>query len=443
MSPSPRKGFSILLFLFLVVLGGLLFLLLKDLNEPLTAISPEQSIVSKHTEFIAEAADPGSGVKSLAVVAVQGDRQTVLLEKTYAKASEKVFEKFTLQNTDLADGPFVLNLLVQDASYANFGGGNRVRLEQAYELDTVPPRILLQSETRNVTQGGSCCVSYTLDAAPEKSGVYLRDMFFPGYRQENGTYVCIFPFPYYMDPETFRPILAARDAAGNRSSVELHLNARAKEFKSDVINLPQSFLDRKMPEFEQVVPGEMTNLERFLKVNRELRAYNREALQGLSRDTSPLPLWHGAFVRMRGAATKATFGDHRSYVYEGKEVDNQIHLGVDLASVRHDDIPAANDGRVVFADIMGIYGLVAIIDHGLGLQTLYGHLSQMSVAKGDTVTKGQIIGKSGVSGMAGGDHLHFGTIVGGIPVNPIEWWDDHWLRVNLGDMLPGAVGTKK
>ncbi len=442
MSPSPRKGFSILLFLFLAVLGGLLYFLLKDLQHPEVALSPESRVVSKHTEFILQATDPGSGVKSLAVAVLQGESQSVVLEKTYDKAPDKVYEKFTIQTPDLQDGPFELVVSVQDASYANFGSGNRIRLEQLYELDTVPPRILLQNEIRNVSQGGACSVAYSLDKDAEKSGVYLRDMFFPGYKQDNGVYVCLFPFPYYMDPETFRPILAARDEAGNRSSVPLTLNARAKEFKQDTIRLPDTFLDRKMPEFEQTVPGQMSNLERFLKVNRELRTYNRDALKGLSEQTSPTPLWHGTFMRMPRAATKATFGDHRSYIHNGKEVDHQIHLGVDLASVRHADIPAANDGRVIYADVMGIYGLVVIIDHGLGLQSLYGHLSQMNVAKGDSVKKGDTIGKSGVSGLAGGDHLHFGIIVGGIPVNPIEWWDSHWLRVSLQDILPQAVTGK-
>lgn len=443
MSPAPKKGLSILIFLFLAGLGGLLYFLLKDLEHPLVVLDPDQPVVSNNTEFMLEAADPGSGVKSVTVSAAQGDKETVILEKTYAKLQDKIFEKFTLQPATLENGPFELVITAQDGSFANFGNGNRVRLVQELELDTIPPKLLLQAATRNVTQGGSCCVAYNLDKEAEASGVYVRDMFFPGHAQENGTYVCLFPFPYYMEPETFRPILTAQDKAGNQGTLTLDLNARAKKFKADNINLSSSFLERKMPEFEQEAPGQMSSLERFIKVNRELRSYNREALLGLARDTSPTPLWHGEFLRMPRAATRATFGDHRTYIYNGQEIDHQIHLGVDLASVKHADIPASNKGRVVLADIMGIYGLVVVIDHGMGLQTLYGHLSQAFVTKGDMVEKDQVIGKSGISGLAGGDHLHFGVIVGGIPVNPLEWWDDHWLRVNLQDILPEAVGGKK
>ncbi len=84
---------------------------------------------------------------------------------------------------------------------------------------------------------------------------------------------------------------------------------------------------------------------------------------------------------------------------------------------------------------MGIYGQCIIIDHGLGLQTLYAHLSSMAVEVGDVVERGQIIGRTGATGLAGGDHLHYGIIVGGVPVNPIEWWDKNWVRNNITSKL--------
>ncbi len=439
MSSSTRKGFSILIFLFLAVLGGALYFLLKDMQHPEVLVSPQQPAVSPSTEFLIEACDEGSGIKSMNISVRQGDAEFPVLEKSYPKAQLKIFEKASLQNVQLDNGPFTLVVSVQDDSYANFGKGNRVRLEQPYDFDSIPPKLILQGIIQNINQGGAGAVAYSLNEDGVSSGVYVRDMFFPGYQQENGTYACLFPFPYYMTPDSFRAVLVATDQAGNSSNLSLNVNAIGKKFRADNINLPDSFLDSKMPEFQQSVPGNMSNLERFLQVNRIVRTANRDALHGISRDTSPTPLWHGTFQRMPRAATKAQFGDHRTYIYQGREVDNQIHLGVDLASVRHADIPAANDGRVVFADIMGIYGLVVIIDHGLGLQSLYGHLSQMFVAKGDIVKKGQVVGKSGISGLAGGDHLHFGIILGGTPVNPVEWWDPHWLRVSLQDILPQAL----
>jgi murein DD-endopeptidase MepM/ murein hydrolase activator NlpD len=88
---------------------------------------------------------------------------------------------------------------------------------------------------------------------------------------------------------------------------------------------------------------------------------------------------------------------------------------------------AANRGKVLFAEELGIYGLCVIIDHGMGVQSLYGHLSSFAVQAGAMVEKDQEIGRSGVTGLAGGDHLHFTMLVNGEMVNPIEWWDAHWI----------------
>ena len=124
----------------------------------------------------------------------------------------------------------------------------------------------------------------------------------------------------------------------------------------------------------------------------------------------------------------SSFADRRTYIYEGQEVDQQDHLGFDLASVRHARLESANDGVVVLARYFGIYGNAVVIDHGFGLMSLYGHLSSIDVAEGQQVGRGDVIGRSGETGLAGGDHLHFTLLVHGKPVNPVEWWDSAWIR---------------
>jgi murein DD-endopeptidase MepM/ murein hydrolase activator NlpD len=76
----------------------------------------------------------------------------------------------------------------------------------------------------------------------------------------------------------------------------------------------------------------------------------------------------------------------------------------------------------------GIYGNVVVIDHGCGLQSFYAHLSSFDVKEGEEVKHGQVIAHSGQTGLAGGDHLHFTMLLDGIPVNPVEWWDPHWIH---------------
>ena len=90
-----------------------------------------------------------------------------------------------------------------------------------------------------------------------------------------------------------------------------------------------------------------------------------------------------------------------------KKIDQQVHLGFDLSKVKNTPIPASNDGKVVLAELLGIYGNCVVIDHGYTLQSIYGHLSSIQVKPGDMVKKGQTIGLSGSTGLAGGDHLHF------------------------------------
>jgi murein DD-endopeptidase MepM/ murein hydrolase activator NlpD len=142
-------------------------------------------------------------------------------------------------------------------------------------------------------------------------------------------------------------------------------------------------------------------------------------------------MWSGSFLRLPKSANRARFADHRVYRYQGKVVDRQVHLGADLASVQQSPVPAANSGRVVFADSVGIYGNTVVIDHGFGLMSLYSHLSTIGIEVGARVSRGDIIGKTGVSGLAVGDHLHFGMMVNDTFVNPIEWWDGHWIKDNI------------
>jgi murein DD-endopeptidase MepM/ murein hydrolase activator NlpD len=166
----------------------------------------------------------------------------------------------------------------------------------------------------------------------------------------------------------------------------------------------------------------------FLKENGELRQANATKIEALARKTSPMRLWDGPFVQLGNSKVEAAFADHRTYIYKGKEVDRQVHLGFDLAVTSRVPIVAANAGTVLNASWLGIYGNCVIIDHGMGVQSLYGHLSSFDVNVGDKVMRGQPIGRSGMTGMAGGDHLHFTMLVNGRMVNPVEWWDKHWIE---------------
>jgi murein DD-endopeptidase MepM/ murein hydrolase activator NlpD len=103
-------------------------------------------------------------------------------------------------------------------------------------------------------------------------------------------------------------------------------------------------------------------------------------------------------------------------------------LGFDLASTAAASVRAANRGRVVHAGWLGIYGNCVILDHGMGLQSLYAHLSSITVSAGQVVDTEGEVGRSGSTGLAGGDHLHFTMLLGGNAITPVDWWSAQWVQ---------------
>jgi murein DD-endopeptidase MepM/ murein hydrolase activator NlpD len=154
--------------------------------------------------------------------------------------------------------------------------------------------------------------------------------------------------------------------------------------------------------------------------------------------SAPEPLFTGAFDQMKDSQVMSSFAERRSYFVVQDKVSESIHYGYDLASLAGAAIPASNRGKVVFAGELGIYGNCVILDHGLGLNSLYGHLSNIDVRVGDVVEKGQVLGQSGQTGLAGGDHLHFGILLRGVYVDPVEWWDAKWVREHVEEPLAAA-----
>jgi murein DD-endopeptidase MepM/ murein hydrolase activator NlpD len=267
----------------------------------------------------------------------------------------------------------------------------------------------------------------------------LDDLFFQGYPlQENDPlYIAYIALPWNSNaPENSRVI--AIDRAGNEGKAIFSMHFKKAKIKKDRINVSDNFLKKKIPEFQEHYPDlQGTNLEKYLYINNRIRTENAEEIAEICRDTVPEQLWHDRFLRMPGAG-RAGFADQRTYYYQGKPIDHQTHLGMDIASTARIAIKAANSGRVIFTDYLGIYGNTVIIDHGQGLSSLYSHLSHIDTTVGAMVEKDALIGHSGTTGMAGGDHLHFSILIHGIFVTPVQWWDQHWINVNITNIINDA-----
>ena len=282
---------------------------------------------------------------------------------------------------------------------------------------------------------------YDFTEAALKVGNY----FVPGYLQKDGSYLCFFPFPYTMTAREFKNAvkITATDLAGNVSKSHLTVMAFERTFRHDKIDIKDNFLEAVQNKLSHLAPNVKNPLECYLYINNEVRAANVDALRNLKSDTAAAILWEGAFLRLPRSVSRAGFADHRYFSYQGKPIGESWHLGFDLASIRNAEVPAANNGRVIFTGEMGIYGNLLVIDHGLGVMSLYSHLSEILVKAGEVVGKGQLIGKTGSTGLAFGDHLHFGMLVGGVEVTPLEWIDPRWIRTSVverigAEFFPGA-----
>jgi murein DD-endopeptidase MepM/ murein hydrolase activator NlpD len=431
---------SILLILFVILVGfvgGYLFL--RDGTDPQLTYYPADGAVSANVPPTLTLVDTETGLKNLTVTVSQAGKVTKLVDISFPSGTTRHSVPLPLGKLGLKEGPMTIDIVAAD----NASIPNKVKRTLSVVYDNQPPTISVLTTAHNINQGGSGLVMFRVSEKVRQAGIRVGKHFFPAHPQQGGAYACLFAFPYDVKPNEFLPRLVAVDLAGNERTSGINYRTRLRPAKSDRINITQAFLNEKMPDFQHFFPDTRDPLQLFLRVNGELRAANVATLKELPAKSAGKPLWRDAFLRLPKAAPRAGFNDQRDYYFDGRKVDHQTHLGLDLASLAASPVPAANNGTIIYAKDLGIYGQCVIIDHGLGLQSLYSHLSSIDVAVGNQVSKGHIIGKTGTTGMAGGDHLHFGILVNGIEVDPREWLDQHWITDNFSDKWNLALGTAK
>jgi murein DD-endopeptidase MepM/ murein hydrolase activator NlpD len=444
-----RKFVFLIGFVFLLILlglGGWFFAFMFEGEAPLASLQPLPEFLSKAQKFTVTAGDKKRGLKAVKLSITQGGKETVLLDEKFSfegllnrDGVHEVQKEVSIDPSvlKLAQGELTLTLTVWD--YSRRGEGNHATVQHKSIVDTVPPSLRTISRMHNVNVGGVGFAVYQTSQDAASSGVFVDDLFFPGYpdkdQADKGIHHCFFAIPYdnSSNPKT---TLWAKDKAGNEAKTSFYCRVMRKKFRQDKIEVSDQFIKKLLPYFSfYPLDSEDTDLKKFLKINNDLRRENHQALSQLKDKTSPDKLWDGVWLSHWNGQTMARFGDHRSYFYKGQKVDDKVHLGVDLASLANAPVLASNNGKVLFADRLGIYGLAVVIDHGQGLASVYGHLSKIEVNPGQAVEKGQTIGLTGDTGLAGGDHLHFSVMLQGIFVNPVEWWDPHWIADNVTKKL--------
>ena len=382
----------------------------------------------------------GKNLKSIEIFINQGGKRVELLKDL----PETIDKTFTLQvkpkELELADGSATVIIKVRSGILRD------IKYEINATVDTVPPNIEVLKASYIIQQGSG---GFALLRARDADSVFikLKEHTFRAYKTTSETdlepslnlkstvarYYVFFPAPFDIkDDVVFYAV--ATDAAGNQNVKALPTRFKTKKFRTSSINISDSFINTVIFSLLNITDTS-DPAGAFKKVNEEWRESNLKKLAEVSLETAPEILWKDRFLQLKNSEVTAIYGDRRTYLYKGKITSKSSHLGYDLASVKNSKVIAANSGLVRFAEDLGIYGKTVIIDHGLGLMSLYGHLSNIMVEKGQSVEKGEVIARTGSTGLAGGDHLHFGILIHGYEVSPLHWWDPHWVKVNVTDLL--------
>ena len=453
---AEERGFSpfrIVSLLVILLAGFIALAFFRTGGEPVISISPATPVIGRRTPVKIEVSEPRRGLTHVKVELVQGNNSVVLAIKTYlARSWLSVRRPRSIEDTfyidagresvpSLKPGTAVIRVTA-DRAPTWLRHPDPVTQEVTLPVRLSPPALQITSSQVYVTQGGCEVVTYRVGESSVRDGVQSGMWWFPGFplpgsgKQDRFAF-----FAVSYDESEPKVRLVAVDGAGNEAELPFIDKFFPKPPHTDTIQITDAFMNKVVPEILSQSPEIQDRgnlLQNFLAINSELRKTDGETLIALAAKSKPEFLWSKPFEMMPNAKVMSAFADRRTYEYQGRVIDHQDHLGYDLASTRQSPVPAANEGVVVIARFFGIFGNAVVVDHGYGVMSLYGHMSSIGVSVGQKVTRGDILGKTGETGLAGGDHLHFTVMLQGLPVNPVEWWDGHWIRDHIAKKLGPA-----
>ena len=446
----------------LAILGAVYYFAGKASGPAINIVQPVKAI-GKNGELVVTVETPKAELKSFEVVFEQGTTKTPLFTWTPATASQLVADGENKLKLVRPIGKEQLPQLEQGTAKISVRAVRPVLFglrevgssaERQIEVRLTPPSLAVLSTFHYINLGGSEMVVYRVTPNDVKSGVRVGDHEYPGYpasgagipNADPAMRVAFFALLWNQDVNT--PIsVFARDDYGNDAHATFDYRVFPKKFRDSRIPLDDRFLARVVPAIlqnstELKVQDPSNLLQSFLRINNDLRKMNNARITALAASSSPQILWKGPFKQMTNSAVEGGFADQRTYIYNGQDVDHQTHLGFDLASLAASPVHASNSGKIVHAGWLGIYGNAVIVDHGMGLQSIYAHMSSIEVKVGDSVVEGATLGRSGATGLAGGDHLHFSMLLGGNPVTAVDWWSAKWVQDRIMRKLE-EVGAPK
>jgi len=417
-------------------------------SDPPQIDGPESLVVGGDGSDVEFAlSDAGTGLREVRATLRHAGGEQVLHEEVFAgdwvtgsaaaNTERQVRVRIDPKAMELRDGDAFLQLEVRDWSWRDGFRGNLSEVVIPVAIDRQKPRIQVFTGLTYIQRGGSGIVAYSVSEPSTRDGVMVGDRFYRGYPHPNASDQRIALYAVPTDaPEKPSIRIEAEDAAGNVGAGRWSVVVRERQLPEASVTLPESFLEHTVRDLAEASDIDTADLHAaFRIINSEMRSANEEQIRAATEASAATPLWSGPFAQLSNSQVTSRFAERRTYFVGGKKNSEAVHFGYDLASTSLAPVTAANAGRVVYADALGIYGNCVLVDHGRGLAMLYGHLSRIDVSVGDEVGRGDTLGLSGATGLAGGDHLHFAVLVSGTYVDPLEWWDSAWIRTHIDTHL--------
>lgn len=387
-----------------------------------------------------------SSIKFVRVILSDGENNITLINERYDVTQTNMTFNIDFPKTGFFSkkNEYILSTEVVDKSWWKFLSGNSATKSSKILVDTKRPDIYVVANSYKVTQGGAGAVIFKATDDNLKD-IYVETNYGKIFKvapfYKGGYYISLIAWP--SNEKNFSASVFASDLAGNEAKSKIKYYIQDKAYKTSTIKLNDDFLNGAITDLADDLAyqetKDLSSLDKFKFINEVLRSKSASVINdATSSINSDKPFKIKAFSPLKNGAAVASFGDHRIYEYKKAKVSESYHLGLDLASVAEADIVISNAGKVVFAGESGLYGNLVIVDHGLGIYSLYAHCSAILVNAGDEVLIGDIIGKTGKTGFAFGDHLHFGVAVQGVEVWLSEWMDSKWIKENIFDIIDSA-----
>jgi len=426
---------SVIVVLIVLVIALPIVLVVRSATPVVDPVS-SVTVLGQSTPISVQIRDP-HGVRRIAAFVEQNGARYQVAEAAQPSAQPDTTWNFTAgvkTTPQLRDGN--AKLIVEAVS--NDLLRKTGRWEHDVRVVTRPPSVTADSDQHYLYRGMADLATLTVSGSWTEAGVRVGDQKFRAWPMPGGKpgMFSLYAFAWNMPADTV-PVAYASIGAGNDATSPLVVVFPKKEqpkYTTHDLQVSDAFMQKVIGELDPNGSGDP--VARFVRINSEMRRANNQTLSDLRLKTADTFLWSRPFIRQAHSQAEASFADLRNYIYHGNKIDQQVHLGYDLAVTQHVGVQASNDGKVVYAAPLGIYGNCILVDHGYGLQTIYGHLSQIDVHEGDLVKQGQVMGLSGQTGMAGGDHIHFAMQLDGVQIDPKEWWDPHWIKDHIAKRIP-------